>query len=252
MNQRGYGVAQDTNYPDHSQYLWHLTSDRPPLSSEKFGDDERNSSPIGDGQNRLISILSQSPNPTIWQSHLHYITPKYHDLEGKIRCVCFTECVPESLNVHAERFSKWGLLFKKDTLYIKGVRPVWYLDADLFNCFSRAIPAYQRKEKPMLEFPPQLLHLLMPFAPEYGEYRFGGRNGIITLDYTVEREWRVGNDLQFDFEEIAAIIAPNEAGMLALVNQIDRLEDTNFVLADSLPHNGLQHYDFDHYFRKPN
>ncbi len=112
MNQRNdlrYGYVRDREYPDHSEYIWHLTSDRIPLNQDYgFGREHPDRQVDGLGaRDRLISILRQTGEPTIWASHLHYMSPNYHNLTQPIRCVCFTECIPFSLHVHAERFSRY-------------------------------------------------------------------------------------------------------------------------------------------------
>ncbi len=241
---RNYGFEQDRDYPDHSEYLWHLTSNRDPLSSARFGDAERNAEDIGNSRKRLASILLQPGGARIWCSHLHYMSPGYHNLEGLVRCVCFTECIPHSLLIHARRFSRWGLLFKKSVAYRLGARPAWYMDAALMNRFAQCNIAEQRNYKECLPFPEELLHLLIPFVPSYGKYRMGGK----TLDFSVEREWRVAGDFQFIFNDLAAIIVPTSKDMDSLLESIPSLQGVEFVVSTDLQNVQFEHKDFGEYF----
>ncbi len=243
-----YGNERDDAYPDHSNFLWHLTKDHDPLNGRfRFGEADRNNYPLNDARHRLISILTQPVIPTIWCSHLHYMNPNYHTaLNQAIRCVCFTECIPHSMPIHAQRFGRFGLLFTKDIAYNSDSRPVWYLDAELMNRFARCNVPAQRGGLGFLDFSEELLHLLMPFVPPYGEYRMGGR----TLDFTVEREWRMGHDYRFNFEDISAIIVPTQNDIQPIVNEVPESGNCNFITFENIENEDVNHFDFDHYFQR--
>jgi len=250
-------VASDEKYPDHSKYLWHLTKGTPPVSQkvsgnygfdDPFDNPNRRSCNLGSGRDRLLSILKQSPNPTIWCSQLHYMMPSFHPtLNLRVKAACFTECIPHSLPIHAKRFQRFGFLFTKETAYKKGARPVWYLDKGLMNRFAKADRKSDRGNKDWLPFPENLLHLLMPFVPKYGDEKIGGKY----LDFMVEREWRTGTDFNFSISEIAAIIVPKEEDIAPLVEDVPQIKDCKFVPVSSIDSDKLEHRDFDYYFITP-
>lgn len=246
-------VASDEDYPDHSKYLWHLTKSKQPISitsgaghgfNSPFGTSERNMQQLGTADKRLVSILSQHPEPTIWRSQLHYMLNKFHYLESQIMAVCFTECIPHSLPIHAKRFRRYGLLFTKETAYKKGARPVWYLEKELLNRFAKAKKDKDRGAKDPLPFPEELLHLLMLYVPKGGDQTLNGR----FLDFTVEREWRSGSDFHFTIQDVAAIIVPNEEDIALLVDKVTLIKNCKFVPVSSIESDNLEHKDFDHYF----
>jgi hypothetical protein len=240
----GYGVGKDKDYPDHSEFLWHLTKSKPPLSPDGLGNDSRTLP--NNAKERLLSILKQLPSPTIWCSHFHYLTQRYQRTPSP-KGVCFTECIPHALIKHAERYSLWGLLFRKDRAYSKGARPVWYIEIEYLNRFVDVKCDWQRGNKEKLPFPDELLHLLMPFVPDYDEHSMRLLSDH-KLDWMVEREWRVAGDFVFGFDDIAAIIVPTSRDMDWLRQEIQDLEDIDFVVTNDLLDKPFEHKDFDKFF----
>ncbi len=247
-----YGVLNDRDYPDHSEYLWHLTGRPKPLVG--FGDPTRDNAlalkgRLHEPRSRLVSILTEDANPVIWGSFLHYMGQQYQKQQSP-RCVCFTECIPNSLLQHSKRYSRWGLLFSKETLYRLNARPVWYVDAVLMNRFAECLYPYQRDYQKELSFPNEYLHLLMPFAPRYGKYRFGGVNRPdTTLDWMVEREWRIRDDFVFEYDNIAALIVPTENDMIQFREEFPRTAGIGFIVTEDLVGIEVEHKDFNCFIR---
>lgn len=240
-----YGAPDIGDYPDHSNYIWHLTANRLPLNRRsQFGNTGRNVNNLC-AFNRLINIIRER---TIWESHLHYMDPNFHNLNNAVRCVCFTECIPNSLPIHAERFSNYGLIFTRETAYRIGVRPAWYMDPILLNRLSGCQYDWQRNHEPLIaDFPEEYLHLLIPYAPEYGNYRFGRYRDML-LDFSVEREWRIGNDFVFELEDISAIIVPDMQGMERVIDAFPDVEEHHFFHVDRIVQEDASINDFEYFY----
>jgi len=120
------------------------------------------------------------------------------------------------------------------------------MDDVLMNRFAQCHAPSQRGNLSVLPFPEEYLHLLMPFVPEYGLRRMGGR----TLDFSVEREWRARGDFNFTRDQLAAIIVPTEDDINPFVNENPMCHNLNFIVAEELHHTEIKHWDFNHFFRQ--
>ena len=114
------------------------------------------------------------------------------------------------------------------------------------NRFAKADKPSDRGYMDCLDFPENLLHLLMPFVPKYGNEKIGGKY----LDFMVEREWRIGSDFCFSIPEIAAIIVPTEADIAPLVKEMPQIKNCRFVPVSKIENDILEHKDFNDYFVK--
>ncbi|KAA6336097.1 hypothetical protein EZS27_015724 [termite gut metagenome] len=173
-------MAKKKIKPDYSSYLAHFTTDREPRvydSSNPVLPHTTNKSAL----NRLISILSSK---TIYASSMPWT---------KQNCVPFTECPWTSLLTHAEIYSSYGLGFTKEFIFNNGGAPVFYVRADRWNdadwksnfCF------------------------VTPFWPSYRKQREVVRDKIrfsSEVDYSHEREWRVPQNLSFDYSDLSFVI----------------------------------------------
>ena len=107
--------------------------------------------------------------------------------------VCFTECPWGSLLRHAERYSPYGIGFKKGSIYACGGNPVIYANPNLFKSQSWGEEAY-----------PFLTPFVPLYAPDYIKNLapFNGK----AIDYTHEREWRIPKDFSFQYKSISFVI----------------------------------------------
>lgn len=170
------------NRPDFSDFLSHFTKDG------NFCNVDQPDKIAGFGKmtafERLFSILD---NKIIRTSHM----PWTNTLG-----VCFTECPWSSLLVHTKQYSSYGIGFTKEFIYRNGGSPVFYMRFKLLNAIQKKISDNKVKES--------LLQYCTPLCPTYDtDY---AKQKYKLVDYTHEREWRIANDLQFDYEDIAFLI----------------------------------------------
>jgi hypothetical protein len=118
------------------------------------------------------------------------------DKDGLPKCVCLSECNISGLIGHAERYGRFGFVFRKDRLFREGGRPCAYLSTDEY---ARLSDLYQANpDDPATK----RLHGLANVYTPPGEGR--------VQDYTHEREWRIFDDISFSGVPPVLYLAPFE------------------------------------------
>lgn len=168
------------NRPDISQYLVHFTRDGNPCSTL-----EANPTMAFASMSALQKIISILNAKKISKSTLPWTGGE---------AVCFTECPWTSLLAHAEKYSPYGLGFKKSYIYKNDGGPIFYIRPDMWRTEIRTASSLFRA-------------FASPFCPSYAD--IGHRRRFFhgkVCDYTHEREWRVPHDFEFDISDIAFVI----------------------------------------------
>ena len=170
------------NRPDYSEYLSHFTKDGDFCNIKQNAD-------IADFKTmtafeRLCSILQ-----------MREIKASSMPWTGTLG-ICFTECPWSSLLVHTNQYSSYGIGFTKEFIYKHGGSPVFYMRFKLLNAIQKNIKEKQTKQN--------LLKLLTPYSPDFDtDY---AKQKHPRVDYTHEREWRISNNLHFEYNDIAFLI----------------------------------------------
>lgn len=146
--------------PDQSFYLAHFTKNAKSYGElyRKVQSDCSKMSAI----ERLVNILEER---TIRSTTMPWTDKK---------ATCFTECPWSSLLQHAKAYSSYGIGFSKETVYLKGGNPAFYVRPELF--------VSQQWDETVHPF-------VTPFVPEYASddtknrHPFNGR----TVDFSKER-----------------------------------------------------------------
>lgn len=172
------------NRPDFSMYLAHFTK-----NGRFFNEDQEE--PVQQveqmtAKERLFSILE---NRNIFSSNMPWTN---------LPSICFTECPWSSLLAHTKNYSPFGIGFTKEFIFKNGGAPALYMRANLFKKISKKKPRFKKDEKEIWTF-------VTPFAPIYGKYNVKRCLGKY-VDYTHEREWRVPQNLSFEYSDIAFVI----------------------------------------------
>lgn len=79
--------------------------------------------------NRLIANLSNPDNP---ESYFQggYRCENVGEVFGKCDCVCFCDIPDSALKIHTDKYSKFGMGFRKDFIANQGAHPVMYVPAN--------------------------------------------------------------------------------------------------------------------------
>lgn len=172
-----------TNRPDFSMYLAHFTKDGEFCNGQQ-GNNIASIQKM-DAKERLVSILEQKK---ILMSNMPWTN---------LPCVCFTECPWSSLLAHTEKYSCYGIGFNKKFIFCKHGAPVLYMRVNIFMKY-RKHGEHSGEEREMWTF-------VTPFSPKYGS-EYTKRLLKKPVDYTHEREWRVPEDLKFEYSDVEFII----------------------------------------------
>jgi hypothetical protein len=187
---------------DFSEYVVHFTTNRPPFGSKKHDLSEIKDQ---DAKRRLFSILEQKQiiaTPMPWTDAL---------------AVCFTESTWSGLLDHAQKYSRFGIGFKKSVLFESGGAPAIYMPPHLFNAQRDHIRNKIESEKEF--FAPEIFPFITTFAPNYMNSKYiqenwtdGGKPRKIT-DYSHEREWRTPSNFDFLLDQVEFVIVGNYEDM---------------------------------------
>lgn len=121
---------------------------------------------------------------------------------------CFTETpidhvYLQTLNIQGRQlhFQPYGLAFSENVVRGKGGNPVFYVDTT------------NRRIRMSLDTIPtssvcQSMRPMMPFIEGFGPPWYQSARGPSDIDFRWEREWRVAGDFDFQIEEIAYGICP--------------------------------------------
>ena len=174
-----------TNYytrktPDYSPLLVHFTRDgakRRMVREEDISSQHPLHEYIGvPAIDRLISILTSK---TIHASPM--------PLMENASAVCFTECVWDALVAHGNRYSSYGVVFSKRTIFEAGGGPALNIRGDILQNGIGSLPQ-------------ALKAFVVPFDPE----------GLIQAgtiqDWIHEREWRLPGTIKFEYSEVKYVL----------------------------------------------
>ncbi|MDR0872399.1 MAG: terminase [Prevotellaceae bacterium] len=197
--------------PDYSDYLAHFTKNEEPFCNDEANPILSHTKGTKSAFERLKSILKDKK---IIASTMPW---------NKKNCVCFTECPWTSLIAHAERYSSFAIGFNKEFIFKNNGSPVFYVRADFFN-----------KQK----WDDFMYHFVTPFWPSYRPLKKKRDNKQIkiskTVDFTHEREWRVAEDLIFDYCDVEFIIVEKYENIEQLdANIVNAIGKEKFLVMDS-------------------
>lgn len=172
--------------PDQSQFLAHFTR-----NGKNYTADNRPENPTVDQMSaleRLIKILSEKK---IVVSNMPWTNKP---------AVCFTECPWGSLLRHADNYSPYGIGFTKKLIYSRKGNPVIYANPNLFHSQNWSDEAYT---------------FVTPFVPKYASRNIKSKHPFKgkSVDYTHEREWRVGRDFSFQYHYVRFVVLKSVADL---------------------------------------
>jgi hypothetical protein len=177
------------NRPDFSMHLVHFTKDTPPICATKHAAHVEAIVPLTARQ-RLFEILEGGvvkATPMPWTDQ---------------PALCFTECTWPSLLAHSQRYSPYGLGFRKELIFAAGGGPAFYISPHLLERQKQHVGVGKAA------FDPEILAFLTPFAPFYApqSYKDQHWSGRKPVDFSHEREWRIAHDLSFSLDRVSFVI----------------------------------------------
>ncbi|PZD88042.1 hypothetical protein DTX80_03800 [Bacilli bacterium] len=165
------------------------------------------------------------------------INPNAHGLENIVipGITCFADIPINDLSLHMEKYSNFGLAFKKDFLVEKGANPVYYLATngivgDSNKCareayFKENVKGYftwVNELKKMFKeqgFSPEHLEnlerldsFLIKHIFAYFKPFDASKTDADEDNYYLEREWRIVGDVKFHIHDITRILIPERYG----------------------------------------
>lgn len=181
--------------PDQSRYLAHFT--------------------------KYNSRGGKSSAKDIFKKILSEKTIKAHSVPWtKGPAVCFTECPWTSMTNHVKNYSPYGIGFTKKYIYERGGNPVFYVRPEIFS---------------KQEWDVSIINYFTPFVPKYApedtkaEFK---KNGFEQdyLDYSHEREWRLLENLEFDYADISFLVVDKAEEIEEIVKVTNGGVSTNLIL----------------------
>ena len=130
---------------------------------------------------RLASIL---------RTRTIYASPM--PLVGDASAVCFTECVWDALVAHGNRYSSYGVVFSKGTIFQAGGGPALYIRGDIL-------------QSEIGNLPQALKAFVVPFDPD-GLVQPG-----VIQDWIHEREWRLPASFTFEYADVKYVLVESIA-----------------------------------------
>ena len=127
-------------------------------------------------------------------------------------CVCFSECTLPGLFGHSERFGRFGFVFEKSYIFSLGGRPMAYVDGDAYGWLKTC----HEKDS--------TANRIWRFSNVYCPVGSGK-----VQDFTIEREWRVFDNVSLG-DKLRAVIVPN-----VYIGQVGRLLQDHSIEAPILP-----------------
>jgi hypothetical protein len=205
--------------PDFSEYVVHFTKNRIPISAKRNGRDTFiNNIKTKTAKERLFSILKDK---CIRATRMPWTNKP---------AVCFTECTWSSLLVHAKNYSRYGVGFKKKTLFDSDGGPAIYLSPHLKSLQNKHTGSTTDP------FDVMIFSFVTPFCPPYASSNYieSHWKGKKPIDYTHEREWRVPKDFNFNYTDISFVIVANYEDMAKAPRDLkDVIGRENWLLMDN-------------------
>lgn len=189
---------------------------------------------------------------------------------SNIPAVCFCDIPFTELAIHTDKYSKYGLGFKKDALLPKGVRPIWYIPKGGYSAIatSESIESRFPKElKQLFETTSTVIRKLWEDVPDstieknqlsadpevqrclellnsthffllaeiawYFKFYDSSLSNEDPKNYYFEREWRkVNGNVDFEYDEIEEIVIPTKDYVPNLNDAYPNLSDRVRVLGN--------------------
>lgn len=195
------------NRPDFSNFLAHFTTSRYPTAKNDPTNPTARFKYLK-ANKRLENILTERK---ILASSLAWTGGK---------AVCLTECPWASLVNHTERYSPFGIGFSKEFIFKQKGNPVFYVRPEYF---------YEQ------EWNPEIKIFTTPFNPSYRDREACRNLRFDTLcDYTHEREWRVPQDLLFEYSDVEFVVLKDYNAMASFPKELkDAIGREKFLLMDN-------------------
>lgn len=194
--------------PDFSDYLVHFTTSRKPVGDT----DPHNPALAFAGQTALERLIKMLTDKKIVASTMPWTGS---------RAVCFTECPWSSLVDHTKQYSPFGIGFSKPFIFSRNGSPVFYVRPDQYNKQT---------------WHDHLKAFVTPFWPAYRPSTtfFTSHAFTRTCDYTHEREWRVPQDLEFNYKQIEFVVLDKYEDMAKFPQNLkDEIGRDKFLLMDN-------------------
>ena len=149
---------------------------------------------------------------------------------------CFADIPINDLSLHMEKYSNFGLAFKKDFLVKKGANPVHYIATNGMIREADGEPTNQNREdyfktnieqyislisqiKKMIEKNEHMVNRLAMFDSFLMKQIFAylkpfdaSKTDADEENYYLEREWRIVGDVKFTLDDINRILIPEKYG----------------------------------------
>lgn len=204
---------------DYSPFLVHFTSCAcmKTLRSDLFGEDLYTRLLTGKGQKPLKSIAEEvakalqsadeesfSIVQKIFSQEIPVLkksSPKPE--EGIPECVCLSQCTLPGLLGHTERFGRFGFVFDAKEIFQAGGRPALYVDN---TCYGR-IDACANADVTDCHTPQCWADIKERLWPYVNVLQPPGNGGRVQ-DFTVEREWRILEDINLE-KYLKAVLTPD-------------------------------------------
>jgi hypothetical protein len=150
------------------------------------------------------------------------------------KVTCFCDIPVADLPLHMEKYSKFGLAFKKPFMLAHGAIPVYYIPSNSIlnhhfdgetaaDCFNSAhkhmldVLQFTLPKTPPAEHDDYLWHqsselirFLTSYFFSYCKFFNVGINDDDPDNFYMEREWRLHGKLNFSIEEVSRVIFPQE------------------------------------------
>ncbi|WP_068673346.1 abortive infection system antitoxin AbiGi family protein [Oceanobacillus sp. Castelsardo] len=165
------------------------------------------------------------------------INPNAHGLEDIVipGITCFADIPINDLSLHMEKYSNFGLAFKKDILVEKGANPVYYLatngligessgfaremyfkeNVKSYFSLMKDIKKILKEQGIGMEHVQNLERLdsfLIKHIFAYFKPFDASKTDADEDNYYLEREWRIVGDVQFNIDDITRILIPERYG----------------------------------------
>ena len=190
--------------PDYSPLLVHFTRDGSRRMVRQ--DDITSEHPLHPhistpAIDRLINILATK---TIFASPM--------PLMENASAVCFTECVWDALVAHGDRYSSYGVVFSKRTIFKAGGGPALYIKGDILQS---EISNLSQALKPFV----------VPFDPD------GLVQTNVIQDWIHEREWRLPTSFTFEFSDVSYVLVESIADADQIMQRVGtmNLPESRFI-----------------------